>query len=101
MITNCPLAYDECDAICRHYQGTTCGYYRHEPPRPLSEILTAHERLDRVDGVLTEIDNNTPWSNRQWEYVKKLRTRCASLERELTYFKGQRKYKNYSTYTNE
>ena len=46
---DCPLYFDDCDDICMHYSKDVCGWFF--PPRPMSEILTVDERLDRLEGT--------------------------------------------------
>ena len=51
MPVNCPCSFDVCDNICRFFNegNDTCSYFKFSPPIPLSEILTASERLDRLE----------------------------------------------------
>uniref|UniRef100_A0A6H2A2C6 Uncharacterized protein n=1 Tax=viral metagenome TaxID=1070528 RepID=A0A6H2A2C6_9ZZZZ len=43
----CPLNFDICDDICRLNFEEKCHWFF--PARPLSEILTPEERLDRLE----------------------------------------------------
>jgi len=77
---DCPQAFSECDNICRHHSETHCRFF--DPPRPLSEILTLSERLDRLE------KNQTPtpeakWSRKQWDYVTQLAGRTIHIENKL------------------
>lgn len=77
---NCPLAFEgACDEpiACHHYSDNKCTYFYMLPPKPLSEILTVEERLDKLEKVFEDIEMRVPFRA------------MTSLRRNMDNLKGQ------------